>query len=201
MPRSNGFHYIIHGHCSLFSYPEWYMLWHKNSCTLGSFVFEDILYYWGEVKEIVTDNGPAFVQAVEYLLKQYHINHIYISLYNSCANSPVKWCHFNVQESLIKAGNGKESLWTMVAPFVFWAEWVSIQKFTGYSPYFLAHGTEPLFPFNLFEATYLALSYLSYWSHCILCKTTAKVLRRPCWGKIKTAEGTLGVSSLFWRSL
>jgi len=79
MPRSNGFCYIVHGHCSLSSYPEWRMLQHKNSCTLGSFVFEDILCRWGAVEEIVTDNGPAFVQAVEYLSKQYHINHICIS--------------------------------------------------------------------------------------------------------------------------
>ena len=39
---------------------------------------------------------------------------------------------------------------------MFWAERVSIQKSTGYSPYFLAHGVEPLFLFDLFEATYLA---------------------------------------------
>jgi len=132
------------------------MLRHENSHTLGSFVFEDILCHWRAVEEIVTDNGPAFVQAVEYLLKQYHINHIHISPYNSRANGSVKRCHFDVQESLIKAGNGKESSWTVATSFVFWAERVSIQKSTGYSPYFLAHGTEPLFPFDLFEATYLA---------------------------------------------
>jgi len=72
------------------------MLRHENSCTLGSFVFEDILYRWGAVEEIVIDNGPAFVQAVEYLSKQYHINHICILPYNSCTNSPVKRRHFNV---------------------------------------------------------------------------------------------------------
>ena len=48
-------------------------------------------------------------------------------------------------------------MWTAVAPSVFWAERVSIQKSTGYLPYFLVHGTEPLFPFDLFETTYLAL--------------------------------------------
>ena len=156
MPRSNGFYYIIHGCCSLSSYLEWRMLQHENSRTLGSFVFEDILYHWGAVEEIVTDSGPAFVQAVEYLSKQYHINHICISPYNSCANSPVKRRHFDVWESLIKAGNGKESSWTVVTSSVFWAERVSIQKSTGYSLYFLAYGTKPLFPFDLFKDTYLA---------------------------------------------
>jgi len=156
MPRSNGFRYIVHGCCSLSSYPEWRMLPHENSCTLGSFVFEDILCCWGAVEEIVTDNGPAFVQAVEYLSKQYHINHIHISPYNSYANSPVEQHHFDVREFLIKAGNEKESSWTAITPSVFWAERVSIQKSTGYSSYFLVHRTEPLFPFDLFKATYLA---------------------------------------------
>ena len=96
MPRSNGFRYIVHGRCSLSSYPEWRMLRHENSRTLGSFVFEDILCRWGAVEEIVTDNGPAFVQAVEYLSKQYHINHIRISPYNSRANGPVERRHFDV---------------------------------------------------------------------------------------------------------
>jgi len=102
------------------------MLQHENSCTLGSFVFEDILCHWGAVEEIVTDNGPAFVQVVEYLSKQYHINYICISPYNSHANGPVEQCYFDVQESLIKVSNGKESSWTAVAPFVFWTEQVSI---------------------------------------------------------------------------
>jgi len=122
MPRSNGFCYIVHAHSSLSSYPEWCMLCQENSRTLGSFVFEDILCRWGAVEEIVTDNGPAFVQAVEYLSKQYHINHICLSPYISHANGPVERHHFDVQESLIKASNGKESLWTAVAPSVFWTE-------------------------------------------------------------------------------
>jgi len=59
------------------------MLRHENGYTIGLFVFEDILCQWGVVEEIVTDNGPAFVQAVEYLSKQYCINHIWILPYNS----------------------------------------------------------------------------------------------------------------------
>ena len=57
---------------------------------------------------------------------------------------------------LVKAADGDESKWPDVAPSVFWAEQVTIQKSTGYLPYFIAHGVEPLFPFDLAEATYLA---------------------------------------------
>ncbi|KAJ3565119.1 hypothetical protein NP233_g7843 [Leucocoprinus birnbaumii] len=158
MPKSNGFRYIVHACCSLSSYPEFCMLRAENARTLGTFIFEDILCRWGAIEEIVTDNGPAFVQAAEFFSQRYKINHIRISPYNSRANGPVKRRHFDVREALVKAAGGEENRWTTVAPSVFWAEQISIQKSTGYSPYYLAHGIEPLLPFNLAEATYLAPS-------------------------------------------
>jgi hypothetical protein len=159
MPKSNGFRYIVHARCSLSSYPEWRMLRLENARTLGTFIFEDILCRWGAVEEIVTDNGPAFVQAAEFLSQRYKINHIRISPYNSRANGPVERRHFDVRESLVKAAGSEENRWTTVAPSVFWAERISIQKSTGYSPYYLAHGLEPLLPFDLAEATYLAPAF------------------------------------------
>ncbi|KAJ3571153.1 hypothetical protein NP233_g3932 [Leucocoprinus birnbaumii] len=158
MPKSNGFRYIVHARCSLSSYPEFRMLRAENARTLGTFIFEDILCRWGAIEEIVTDNGPAFVQAAEFLSQRYKIHHIRISPYNSRANGPVERRHFDVREALVKAAGGEENRWTTVAPSVFWAERISIQKSTGYSPYYLAHGIEPLLPFDLAEATYLAPS-------------------------------------------
>jgi hypothetical protein len=134
------------------------MLRLENARTLGTFIFEDILCRWGSVEEIVTDNGPAFVQAVEFLSQRYKINHIRISPYNSRANGPVERRHFDIRESLVKAAGSEENRWTTIAPSVFWAERISIQKSTGYSPYYLAHGLEPLLPFDLAEATYLSPS-------------------------------------------
>jgi len=90
MPKSNGYRYIIHVCCLLSLYPEWHMLYHENGCTIGSFVFRDILCRWEAIEEIVTDNSLAFVQAIKYLSKQYCINYIRISPYNSRANGPVE---------------------------------------------------------------------------------------------------------------
>jgi hypothetical protein len=39
---------------------------------------------------------------------------------------------------------------------VFWVERITIQKATGLLPYFMMHGVEPIFPFDLAEATFLA---------------------------------------------
>ena len=51
------------------------MLRSENTSALASFIFEDILCRWGALAEIVTDNGPAFVQALNVLANRYNIRH------------------------------------------------------------------------------------------------------------------------------
>ena len=67
MPRSACYRYIVQACCALTAYPEWQMLRSENASALASFIFEDILCRWGALAEIVTDNGPAFVQALDVL--------------------------------------------------------------------------------------------------------------------------------------
>ena len=155
MPRAGGFRYIVQARCSLSSYPEWRQLRRETGTTIGAFIFEDILCRWGAVEEIVTDNGPAFVSALEYLAKQYRIHHIKISPFNSAANGPVERRHLDVREAIMKTCEGDESRWSSVTHTVFWAERVTTHRALGYSSYYIAHGVEPLFPFDLAEATYM----------------------------------------------
>ena len=67
MPRSAGYWYIVQACCALTTYPGWRMLDSENASTLASFIFEDILCHWGALAEIITDNSPAFVQALNVL--------------------------------------------------------------------------------------------------------------------------------------
>jgi len=101
------------------------------------------------------DNGTPFVAALDVLAAKYHIHHIRISPYNSQANGIVKQQHFPVQESTMKTCEGVENHWPRVMNAVFWAERVTISKATGYSPFYMVHGVEPLLPFDITEATYL----------------------------------------------
>ena len=64
---------------------------------------------WGALAEIVTDNGPAFVQALDVLADRYNIQHIHISPYNSQANGVVEWRHLDVWEAIIKSTPGGSS--------------------------------------------------------------------------------------------
>jgi hypothetical protein len=67
MPRASEYRYIVQARCSLLSYPEHRELRKENGSTIGAFIFEEILCCWGALEEIVTDNGLAFVEALNWL--------------------------------------------------------------------------------------------------------------------------------------
>src|ERR1700678_4428675 len=123
--------------------------------TLGNWILRDFIYRWDLILEIVTDNGPAFLKALAYLEKHYHIKHIRISGYNSRANGLIKRSHFDIREAIFKACDGDESKWSGVAYSIFWAERVTIKQRMGCSPYFAKTGTHPLLPIDIAEANYL----------------------------------------------
>jgi len=131
------------------------MLHTENAKSLAKWILHDIIYRWGLLLEIVTDNGPAFLKALKYLEKHYHIKHIRISGYNSRANGLVERSHFEVREAIFKACDGDQSKWSNTAYSIFWAEHVTIRRRMGCSPYFAATGTQPLLPIDIAEANYL----------------------------------------------
>jgi hypothetical protein len=155
MPPSSGHKYIVQGRCSLVYWPEWAKLAKENAKSLGDWILRDIIFRWGLLLEIVTDNGSAFLKALAYLEKHYHIKHIRISGYNSRANGLVERSHFEVREAIFKACDGDQSKWSSVADSVFWAERVTIRRRMGCSPYFAATGTHPILPIDIAEANYL----------------------------------------------
>jgi hypothetical protein len=155
MPLVQGYRYIVQARCSLISWPEWRKLKKENGRTLGAFIFEEILCRWGGLEEIVTDNGPAMVAALEWLSEKYHINHIRISAYNSKANGIVERSHRTIRDSIVKACDGDITRWPNMASYTFWADRVTTRKATGYSPFHMGHGVEPLLPFDITEATFM----------------------------------------------
>jgi hypothetical protein len=155
LPPSGGFRYLVQGRCSISHYPEFRMLRSETAATLGEWLFEEVLCRWGALSEIVSDNGPPFVKACEYLAKKYHIRHIRISGYNSRANGLVERSHFDVRQALFKSVDGDQAKWSKGTYSVFWADRITIRRRMGCSPYFAVTGTHPILPFDIIELTYL----------------------------------------------
>jgi len=155
MPHAGGYRYITQARCSLTAWPEWRALRVETGRTIGAFIFEEILCRWGAVEEIVTDNGTAYVAALDWLADRYGIRHIRISAYNSQANGIVEQQHRTIRDTILKACKGNHSHWPTFAPFAFWADRATTRKSTGFSPYYMVHGVEPILPFDLAMATFL----------------------------------------------
>ena len=158
MPKAGSYRYVLHARDALTSYPEGRATTSDSATVIAAFIFQDILCRWGALEELVTDNGPAYIAALDIIAERYGIHHIRISGYNSRANGIVESKHFDVREAIVKTCKGNESKWREVLPQVFWAERVTIRRATGYSPYYMVHGVHPLLPFDILEATYLVPS-------------------------------------------
>lgn len=178
MPPAAGFRYIVQARCSLTAWPEWRALRSETGRTLGSFIFEEILCRWGAVEEIVTDNGTAYIAALDWLSGKYGIRHIRISAYNSRANGIVKRQHRTIRESLVKACAGDTSKWPTLAPLIFWADRATTRRSTGYSPFYMAHGVKPILPFDLTLATFLVPDLCQPLSTADLLATRARQLQK-----------------------
>ncbi|KXN91253.1 hypothetical protein AN958_01575 [Leucoagaricus sp. SymC.cos] len=68
--------------------------------------------------------------------------------------------------------------WYEYAPYIFWADRVTTQKSTGMTPYHAAHRVEPLHPFDITEATFLASSIMHHLSDSKLLAVCARMLQK-----------------------
>jgi hypothetical protein len=155
MEPSSGYRYIAHARCSMSAWSEWRALRKETGETLGKFLFEMLLCRWGAVPIIVTDNGKPWVKALDWLAKTYRIWHIRISPYNSQAQGIVERQHRTVRDSIVRMCGDNPKAWIKHAPYAFWADRVTVRRSTGRSPFYMAHGCEPILPFDIAEATYL----------------------------------------------
>jgi hypothetical protein len=180
MPKARGYRYIIHGVCSVSGWPEAKALTKENEKTIAEFIFNNILCRYGAIRQIVTDNGKPFIKAMDYLAKKYHIHHIRISPYNSQAQGIVERSHFGLRESLIKTCESKLQDWPLKLPYALWAQRITTRRSTGHSPYYMVHGIEPIFPFDIQEATFLApkLSQLVD-TTTLIAERTRQLEKRP----------------------
>jgi hypothetical protein len=155
MPKSKGCKYFVHARCGLSSWPEGQALRKENAESLGRFIFEQLICRWGALLEIVTDNGPAFIKAAQWLSEKYGLHHIRISPYNSQANAPIERRHRYVREALLKTSMSTGISWPDLVATTMWGERVATQKTTKSTPYHIVTGTEPLLPFDIDQATYM----------------------------------------------
>lgn len=155
MPRAKGYRYIVAARDDLSRASEGRALRRSTAQNLAKFFWDQIFCRYGTICQVVTDNGPEVQGAFTELMDRYGIPQISISAYNSKANGVVERGHFIIREAIVKSCEGKISQWPDKVQLAFFADRVTISRSTGYTPFFLLHGVDPVLPFDLTEATFM----------------------------------------------
>jgi len=120
-----------------------------NARSIAQSFKEQILYCYGAIPEVVTDNGPSLAGEFAKLAKEFNVKQIKISPYNSSANRVVERGHFNIREGLVKACKGDISKWPQYLQAAIFADQITTWQATGYSPFYLLHGFHPMLLYDL----------------------------------------------------
>lgn len=159
MPKARGYRYIVAARDDLSRASEGRAMKKSTAQSLANFFWDQIFCRYGAIKRVVTDNGPEVQGAFSELMDRYGIPHVQISAYNSKANGVVERGHFIIREAIVKSCAGKISQWPDKVQLAFFADRITVSRSTGFSPYYLLHGIDPVLPFDLAEATFLAPAF------------------------------------------
>ena len=184
MPPSAGYHFIVAARDDLSGATEVRALRVNNAQNIAKFFWEQIYCRYGAIGYVVTDNGPEVKGAFKLLLKRMNIPQVHITPYNKHANGAVERGHFILREAIVKASeknaNGQIKNWHKYVELAAFADHITVSSVTGYSPYYLLHGTHPLLPFDLSEATLLVEGFRSGMSTSdLLALRTRQLHRHP----------------------
>ena len=159
MPEAQGKSWIVACRDDLSGVTEGRAIASDNAKTLAKFFKEQIIYRYGTVEEVVTDNGPSMMGEFAQIIKKFNIHQIKISAYNSQANGVVERGHYNLREAIVKMCNGKMNEWPNVLQAAIYADRITVRRATGYSPFYLLHGTHPMLPCDLAETTFMVRGF------------------------------------------
>lgn len=156
MPKIGGFQWIIAARDDLTLAAEGKAVKNLSAKTVEKFIHEELIYrYGGMIGEIVTDNGAEAKAATAITLRRFGIPQPKISPYNSKGNGVVERGHFDTREALVKSCEGDLKKWPDLVPQAFYADRITVRASTGFPPFFLLYGTEPILPFDIIESTFL----------------------------------------------
>jgi transposase InsO family protein len=161
MPNAHGYKYIVAAKDDLSGTTEAAPLKNATANNLAKFFWECIYCRYGAPIQAVTDNGSEVKEAFEQLLERLGIPQIRITPYNHHANGVVERGHFIIREALLKTCKDKISQWPEYLAEIVFADRVTVNRVTGFSPYQLLHATDPILPLDIAEATFLVEEFRS----------------------------------------
>ena len=143
----SGNRYIINV-IDLFSgWPESFATSSKSADTVAKILMEHIIPWHSCPRVIVSDNGTEFCNAViDQLSAFFNIKHIRTSVYHPQSNGKVERFNRVQNDALAKLVDSSHRDWDTKIPGILSAYRTAKHESTGYSPFFVLFGRDPVLP-------------------------------------------------------
>ncbi|SAL95618.1 hypothetical protein, partial, partial [Absidia glauca] len=114
---------------------------------IADFLYEEIVLRFGCPREIVSDRGAAFMsQVLSRYVKRIKTAHRFTSAYHPRTNGKVERLNGTIKAMIIKYVRGKIHDWDQYVDAALWALRIRRHATTGYSPFYLVYGRDPVLP-------------------------------------------------------
>lgn len=140
---------------SLTGWVEGKIVERQNAITVAEWFETEFLARWGIVGQVTADQGPEFKGEFKQMLARYKIKYVNTSSYNPAANGVVENGNKSIKEAIFKRCRGDASKWAVHLPYALWADRSTVRRSTGFSPFYMMFGQEPVLPIDWEESTML----------------------------------------------
>ncbi|KAF0330592.1 pol protein [Colletotrichum asianum] len=130
-----------------------------NSRMMAKFIWEDVICRHGIYGLLTVDGGPENKGFVKKLNRVYGGRRLVISAYNSKANGLVEKGHQPLIHALMTWSDFGRKNWTSVLHTALFADRTSVRSSTGYSPFYLVYGYNPITPIETKSVTWRVLDW------------------------------------------
>ncbi|KAE8223383.1 hypothetical protein CF319_g3572 [Tilletia indica] len=162
--------YMIVARDGLTGWPEARLLSDKTSASVRTFLEEDVIARYGStIRTILTDNGTENAGETGWIIQHLGYKHAHSTPYNPEGNGMVERGHASLVEGLLKASYDDRARTASYLPSILWADRITTKRTSGYSPYELVYGLDPVLPMDVEFKTFIAFDWDSV-------KTTADLL-------------------------
>ena len=115
--------------------------------TIAKAIYEHVICQYGIPVKILSDQGRELIsEALLMMYDRWGIKRVQTGGYNPQANGACERFHRWMHTSLTQVFDRKTADWDEYLPAILFAYRVSENDATGYSPYFLMHGRDPVLP-------------------------------------------------------
>jgi hypothetical protein len=142
MPGRRGKQYLIIARDDMSGWVEARAVANKEAKTVALFIWEDIICRHGVFWRMIVDGGGEFKSEVIDLLNKWGVDRIQVSAYHAPANGMIERGHQPLKNALSKLGDD----WVINLAAVLFADRTTVHGPTGYTPFYMVYGREPILP-------------------------------------------------------